>query len=49
MKKIYQRPEIELISFRLPERIAFSGDEQEVDEFGNVIFPELDLESSLFE
>ena len=49
MKKEYQKPEIELISLLVPERIAFDGSEEPVtDEFGNIIFPELDLESSIF-
>lgn len=48
MKKEYQKPEIELISLLVPERIAFGEDGPVTDEFGNIIFPELDLESSIF-
>ena len=44
MKKAYQKPEIELISLLVPERIAveYTGDE----EFGDD--GELGLESSIF-
>lgn len=45
MKKTYQKPEIELISLLVPERIAFG---EEVNDDQEILDGEMGIESSIF-
>ena len=46
MKKTYQKPEIELISLLVPERIAFG---EEIDNEEDLFDGEMGIESSVFQ